>query len=187
MPLIKHDRRATSGTQQIVKAITNVQETTTHVQPAERALTATLADAAVTVAAHARTSTAQSIANAAADVIVVYGTEISDTHNALAAGVFTVPLAGSYAVAALATLASAAWAAGGVAELSLYLNGVRIVVLDRQTVTTAATLLVELTGMAVGIPCIVGDTFDVRISQSSGGAIALQNSTAYNHCGLHRI
>ncbi len=40
MPVIRNDRRAVSSTQQLVKAIINVQETATHVQPAERALTA---------------------------------------------------------------------------------------------------------------------------------------------------
>lgn len=142
-----------------------------------------------TIAATYSTATAQSIPNTTA-TIVDYNIKDYDSHNSVTTGAswkFTAPSVGRYNVNATAVLAAGGgWNAGESASISLYKNNVEIYTLDNYNAEVAHSSAVGLAGSS-DIQLLAGDFIDIRLTQTSGGAIALDPQAKLNHVSIHRI
>lgn len=142
-------------------------------------------------AARYSTNAGQSIPNASF-TIVDFEDKTFDTHTAVTTGAswkFTCPTGqgGPYRVAAaLLFTSTATWAAGEVAELTIYKGGVHYSTLDRKTLESATTLYRDLHGSDI-VYLSAGENFDIRVYQGSGGALALYNSGLYNYVAISRV
>lgn len=136
----------------------------------------TLFELAGSVIAQYSTAAAQSIADSTI-TIIDYGSALVATQAGLvttgAAWAFTAPTAGNYLIAAsIRFAASVTWAAGEVAELSIYKNGAASFILDYKDAQLAASTAVQLAGAGL-VNMAAGDTLNIRARQTSGGALAL--------------
>ena len=142
-------------------------------------------------AARYSTNAGQSIANNT-HVIIDFEDKDYDTHTAVTTGAawkFTCPTGqgGPYRVSVFLLFASTAtWAAGEIAQASIYKGGVLHSVLDRKTAESATTLYKELGGSG-GVYLSAGEFIDVRAYHTSGAALALHNDGLYNYISISRV
>lgn len=137
------------------------------------------------VGVRARTAAGQSMLNTDT-TIVVFGTEIYDTHGAFnsSTGVFTAPAAGYYHVAAHCQVSDSS--AAGIFFLDLYQNGSNVSRLCFQGKMGTNTENVGLGGSAV-VKCAVGDTLDVRLTNQSGANETLIATAALNWIAIDKF
>ena len=79
-----------------------------------------------------------------------------------------------------------AWAAGEQGTLHIYKNGVIYSILGRKDNYTSTNSFMQLNGSDL-VPLIPGDTINIRVSQASGGALALYNDQTYNYVAIEKI
>lgn len=126
------------------------------------------------------------------NTIVNFDTLVVDARGAVTTGAgwqFVAPAAGVYAVLARITFAtSTTWAESEVARLRIFVNGAPGAVLGQENGRDFSASTQE---MSAGGPATVvlaaGDALDLRAAQTSGGALALLNSHAFNHVAIFRI
>jgi hypothetical protein len=100
---------------------------------------------------------------------------------------FTCPTAGMYLVTAgVLFTGTATWALAEPAALYLYRSGSHVSYLDRCDALGGATQYMRLGGCDV-VECAAGDTLQIRVTQISGGALTLLNTTQYNYVSIARL
>jgi hypothetical protein len=141
-----------------------------------------------TIYAEYNTATALAIPNT--DVTIVqYDTVVVDTHSCVTTGAawkYTAAQSGVLHGSVSAILDdTTTWAATEVAELFLYKNGVVNKGLSHRSdiVSGGASIYVLLTG-SFSIYLATGDYIDIRMKQTSGGALALLNQALWNWISL---
>ena len=145
----------------------------------------------VPVVAVYSTDAGQSIPHNAA-TIVDFEDQVVDTHSAVTTGAawkFTAPLSGYYQVQVHLTFVSTtAWALIERAEIALYKAGAQYSVLDRATHwdTSAQTNFRTTRGGDV-VQMAAGEHIDIRVTQDSGGALALFPTGVLNRVSIFRI
>jgi hypothetical protein len=161
-----------------------------HPQIASSALRVASSGGTAAAAIHARytTDAGQSIPNIT--VTVVDFEDVSDdTNTAVTTGAawhFTAPVAGRYVVAAMIQFASTTtWALVERGMISLYKNGVAYATLDRNenVNSSGGAQFMTLSGTDT-IVLAAADTIDIRTSQNSGAALALNTSGLVNHVSI---
>ena len=133
------------------------------------------------VAAKYTYATADSIAHNTWTTIP-YATEIKDTHNAVAAGVFTAPHSGFCFIAAAARLASdAGWEDGENVRLGVSIDGAATPaeVVARNEIHSTGAISLMVTGSTM-IWLEAKQTIEVKINQGSDGPIALTPDDDFN-------
>jgi hypothetical protein len=147
---------------------------------------------AASIVAIYTSSSGQSIPNNAF-TIIDYSTKEIDTHSAVTTGSswkFTAPVAGYYHVdAEILFAATTTWADGEVGDLRLFRNGdgSTAKLLDRKdNYGSSANIYMHLGGSTV-IYLNSGDYIDVRVTQTSGGALTLYTNGIYNRIAIARI
>lgn len=130
-----------------------------------------------TAAAVVQRSGTQSIANASSTV-VVFNSLVYDTHGALntSSGVFTAPVAGYYRVSSKIEFAANAT---GDRETSLFKNGSRYAYLGYNSNSSASGT--ANVGGSIDVQLAAGDTLDIRVRQTSGGALNVGNTATANY------
>ena len=142
-------------------------------------------------AARYTTNAGQSIPNGAF-TIVDFEDLVYDTDTAVTTGAswkFTCPAGqgGPYRVSAMLLFTSTAtWAAGEIAQMSVFKGGVEYTALDRKTSESATTLYKEVKG-SVDVYLSSGNYMDIRVFHNSGAALALHNDGLYNYVSISRI
>lgn len=130
----------------------------------------------------ANTNAGQSIPNTTT-TIVVYGTVETDSDAAYnsTTGRFTVPAnkGGDYTITGCATFAGAV---SGQPNIGIYKNAV----VSKQSAynAPAAAVTMAVDGILRLVP---GDIIDIRLTQSSGGALALNATASINYIAIKRI
>jgi hypothetical protein len=148
-------------------------------------------DRARPIVARAETATALNIPNNTL-TIVQYDTITFDPLSLITTGAawkFTAPIAGYYFVRAAAAIQSTlTWAAGEAGDIRLYKNGAMYSALDRndEMASGAVAQIKTLYGGDV-VELAAGGTIDVRMVQSSGGALTLHPFAVQNYISIQRI
>ncbi len=141
------------------------------------------------VAARYTTNAGQSFATGIAEIIDFEDLGF-DTNNAVTTGAswkFTAPQTGFYSVSVLVELAATVnWLVGERAVIQLFKNGVLWSVLDAQENHSATSHKVILQGDDV-IQLTGGDYIDVRLTESSGGNLALTTTGENNHVSITSV
>lgn len=143
------------------------------------------------IAARYNTAVAQSIPGTGAATIVDFGTKDFDTHSGVTTGAswkYTAQAPGIYEVSSMVTLAgSTGWADTEGFEVTLYKNGVANHRLGyRDSFGSASSVLANAGGCGM-ISLVAGDYIDVRVANTSGGAINTFNSASYNWVTVKRL
>lgn len=126
------------------------------------------------------------------EVRINYATQVFDTDSAVTTGaswVFTVPSGkgGYYLVIACAGIqSSSAWGANESAVLHLYKNTTEFCQLAQWRAHAAATVSVWLGGAAI-VNCSAGDTIHVKIDQTSGSTLTLDNTATQGWICIARL
>jgi hypothetical protein len=89
-----------------------------------------------------------------------FGTKVKDTHNAYSSGTYTVPVSGCYSISALASM-SATYAAGSIASLGVYINGVQSHVGFLSLANATTGYLVPQVNVH-SVPLLAGDLVTIR-------------------------
>ncbi len=149
-----------------------------------------LSGASLAVVARAQTAAAQSIANATT-TIVDYTTITIDTHGRVTGGAlwrFTANSAGYYHIdASILFTATATWAPSELGQLMIYKNGVLwSVIAYKDNFGGATAQFMQLHGGDL-VDLLVGDSINVRVFQSTGGALALHTDATYNYVSIARV
>jgi hypothetical protein len=134
------------------------------------------------VVARYQTNAGQSIANNLV-AIVDFEDKIYDTHNAVTIGAswhFHAPVGGYYAVAAGILFSSTnTWADGEDGQIQIFKNGAAHSYIDRKdNYGSAASVYMHLAAT---------ETIDIRIFQTSGGALTLHNDGNWNYVSVWKI
>ncbi len=141
-----------------------------------------------TAKARYTTAAGQSIPNAVS-TIIDFGTFDYDSHNAVTTGTawkFTAPKSGKYRVSALILYVSTTtWIESESSKITLYKNGVAFSMLGRTNGNSGTDN--QVTYGADTINLIAGDFIDIRAVQASGAALALQNSSQFNHISIEEL
>lgn len=142
------------------------------------------------VAARATTAAGQSISNNT-ETVVNFGTVEFDTDNAITTGAgwrFTAPFNGNYLVSAAIMFASTTtWSDIELGALILRKNGSLYAYLDRKdSYGSASGVLMQLGGTSL-VNLNAGEYIDIRVLQNSGAALALFNSSQYNHVNIAKV
>ncbi len=147
-------------------------------------------DASAQIVGRATTQAAQSIANATT-TIVNYDIVGTDTHSAITSGAtwkFTAPHTAHYAIAAsLALVPSATWATGESCLLTVFRSGVIFTYLDFRDMYGGAVAMAMRVGGMTTVPMTAGQYLDIRVNQTSGGALAMISSVLQNHVAIWRV
>ena len=95
-------------------------------------------------------------------------TTVNDSHGAWSGTVYTVKVAGIYSVAAAVAFASDTWTVGRYNIIAIYKNGA----LYRNTTNyiqyTGAQVPTAMQVAVNDIPCVTGDTLEIRVAQNEG-------------------
>jgi hypothetical protein len=188
------DRWPTTGVASVVLGLSNgASASSSNVQVAQRALTSDTADLATTTAADTITAryttiAAQSIANNTI-TNVNFDTLVDDPSSLVTTGAgwaFTAPATGRYHVSASVMFAATTtWALGTKnGQLYLYVDGVLICYLDYNDSREAGTSQFMLLHGSDTAYVVAGQTIQVRVRQSSGGALVLLNSALGNYIAV---
>ena len=141
------------------------------------------------IAVRYSTAAAQSIPHNSA-TIINYETASFDPDSLVTAGTawaFTAPVGGVYAVSAMATYGqTTTWADGEFGLIELRVNGTIASRLDLKNLGSGSAIYMALEGSDL-VSLASGDTVDIRTQQTSGSALALLNSAAYNHVAIWKI
>jgi hypothetical protein len=140
------------------------------------------------VAARGVQTGGQSIPDTTSTTVVYDATKTYDTHSALdnSTGIFTAPETGFYQASWGLLLAnSAGWAAGEVIDSFLQKNGANYARGYYHEVEAATTTQMSTLGSS-GVYLIKGETVNIQIQQTSGGAITLLTSTGSNYFSIHK-
>lgn len=128
------------------------------------------------------TNAGQSIANST-DTVVNFEDQEVDTNSAVSVGagwVFTAPKAGYYQVnVQIMFTSTSGWADGEVGQINLFKNGSLLRGLDRKDNYASGSPYMLLNGATV-VYLAQNDTINIKVSQTSGGALALHNDGKWN-------
>jgi hypothetical protein len=134
------------------------------------------------------TNAGQSFASASTD-IVNFEDLVKDTFAMVTTGVawkLTAPRDGYYHVdVQVMFAANTGWAITEKGQLYVYVDGVHVVTLDRKDnfVSGASNIYMQLGGSTI-VYLTAGQYFDIRLVQTSGGAIALVALSEYNRISV---
>ncbi len=135
-----------------------------------------------------KTNASQSIVNNTLTIIDFEDRDF-DSHGSVtigAAWIFTAPSAGKYCVNVAAILnTGGGWAAAEPVEFNIYKNGSLYSAIVNYSQAAHTTYMQQNFSDLVSL--VAGDYIDVRITQISGGTIAIQASENYTHIAIHRI
>jgi hypothetical protein len=139
------------------------------------------------VAARYVTSAGQSISNGATPT-VVYGTKDFDTHSAFnsSTGVYTVPVAGTYKVSAMALYVAATFTSGNQVFLELFKNGSLHSFLAAPMASATVSQSPDPHGSSL-VSCSAGDTLEIRTAHGESAARSLSTNSNLNWVCIERI
>lgn len=116
--------------------------------------------------------------------IVNFDTKVQDTHDAVTTGAawkFTAPVVGFYQVGVFTMFVQTdVWDDGELQVLQLYVNNVRVAVLERMHMFASAVERYVQSRGNVLVHLNVGDFADIRMYQGSGDDLALHADSVYN-------
>jgi hypothetical protein len=140
------------------------------------------------VAARGVNTAGTSIPDTTSTTVIFDATKTYDTHSALnnSTGIFTAPETGYYQASWGLLLAnSAGWGAGEVIDSFLQKNGANYARGYYHEVEAALTTQMSTLGSS-GVYLIKGETLNIQIQQTSGGAIAMLTSSGSNYFSIHK-
>ena len=132
---------------------------------------------------------AQSIANNT-NTILNFEDKVKSSHGAVTTGAswkFTAPIAGDYDINAIAAFGSmTTFASAELIVMGIYKNGGGIL---EDYVTFGYTGAADTFSFSISgtIPLLAGDYIDVRLRQTSGGALSIVASNLYNRINIRKI
>jgi len=139
-------------------------------------------DRAIAVAARGVNSAGTTYTSGSVAVLPYNVSKTIDTHNALntTTGIFTVPISGNYQVDGSCLFASASWTTVNTfVEVIIYKNNA---VYSRSSDAVIQTSCTINLGHSISdiVPCVKGDTLEIRILQNRGANTSLVADTTYN-------
>ena len=133
-----------------------------------------------------RTSVATSLTSGSF-VNIPFGTDVEDTHDAWNGTVFTVPSAGSYALAAQVAPNTGSWTQGRYLILGIYKNGSLYKNATKYIQYTASQIPETVSVVDLGIPCNAGDTLEVRFTHNNATSQTLNGTADENYIAIYKI
>ena len=154
-----------------------------------KATIATLLDTGMIVARYS-TAAAQSIPNNS-DTIIRFDTVNYDTHSAVTTGAswhFTSPLSSYYLInVAILFAATNTWVDQEYVVMTAYINSAGISRMGFSSHHGSASSIFVACAGSDTFYLAAGDTLDVRVTQTSGAALALHNAADYNYISISRL